>query len=114
MFFLLTQGIGVNEQNIHSLDSALHYAVRNVDHKVVELLLNWDADPNIMNRSKESPMSMAQELNDQQVILDVLLEARAKDGRADEQDNTLNVEEPEFHKKTTSMRMERWTAKRQS
>ena len=109
---LETQGISVNEQNIHTLDSPLHYAVRNVDHKVVELLLNWDADPNVMNRNKETPLSMAQELNDQDAILDALLEARAK--VEDAEDNTLHVHQPEIHKMTTSMRIEQWTAKRHS
>ena len=122
-FFLLTQGCDINGQNIHTLDSALHYAVRNVDHKLVELLLSWDADPNLMNRNKETPISLAQDVVDDN-ILDALLEARADlygnadadDGNGDviDRTDTLDVQKPELHKKSTSQRLEQWTAKRDS
>merc|ERR1719295_27933 len=117
-FFLLTQGVGVNVQNIVSQESALHLAVRNKDHKIVELLLNWDADPNTMNLDKQTPISIAQDFSDDQGLMDVLLEARAKlHGNANAVDTTTpDVDEdelPDLRQKTTSMRMDAWTAKRQ-
>jgi len=120
VFYLLTNGCSVNEQNLLTQNCALHYAVRNADHKLVDLLLSWDADANLMNADKQTPIAMAQDLSDQN-ILDVLLEARAKlfgdDDDEEEQPPrmvTLNVESsPEVPRRTTSQRMEEWTAKRQ-
>mmetsp|Transcript_67445 Transcript_67445/g.60583 ORF Transcript_67445/g.60583 Transcript_67445/m.60583 type:complete len:470 (+) Transcript_67445:27-1436(+) len=67
VFFLLTQGATVNEQNINDGNTALHLATANRDEKVVDLLLKWDADPNVTNKSQETPITISSQWRDQTI-----------------------------------------------
>lgn len=67
VFFLLTQGATVNEQNKDDGNTPLHHATYNRDEKIVDLLLKWDADPKVMNRNEESPITISSQWRDQTI-----------------------------------------------
>lgn len=67
VFFLLTQGASVNEQNSMNENTALHYATSKRDEKIVDLLLKWDADPTAENKDKESPITISSQWRDQTI-----------------------------------------------
>jgi len=100
VFFLLTQGCAVNEASLHSLDTALHYAVAARDEKTVDLLLKWDADAQCMNKKKITPIMLATQLRDQNIIgllSRAMAERNGRGGVGDEAEN-----EPQFVQQKTN------------
>eukprot|EP00484_Ammonia_sp_Unknown_P020859 CAMPEP_0197027810 /NCGR_PEP_ID=MMETSP1384-20130603/7683_1 /TAXON_ID=29189 /ORGANISM="Ammonia sp." /LENGTH=465 /DNA_ID=CAMNT_0042456723 /DNA_START=20 /DNA_END=1417 /DNA_ORIENTATION=+ len=68
ILYLLTNGVSPNDTNPSTGDTALHVAVRTRDVKVVALLCKYDADPSIENNARESPLSIASEFKDDDII----------------------------------------------
>lgn len=95
VFFLLTQGASVNEQNPQSLNTPLHYATLNRDEKIADLLLKWDADPNVMNVQKESPITIASAYRDQTMY-------RMLAGIKAASNSNLSADQPDFHRLKTN------------
>ena len=72
VFLFLTQGVNVNEQNPETRDTALHIAVRVRDEKIVDLLLKWDADPNIGDKQNETAISLSYQYKDKDIYLRIV------------------------------------------
>jgi len=65
---LLNEGANVNEQNPETLDTALHFAISAKDDKSIDLLLEWDADPNAQNKKQETPISIASQFDNKDLF----------------------------------------------
>ncbi|XP_014228955.1 uncharacterized protein LOC106653870 [Trichogramma pretiosum] len=78
--WLLKEGCRVNDKELDRVsDSPLHVAVFNQDLELVRLLLNFGADVNATNFQKQTPVHLAFEMRNQEMV-DLLL-ARCRDGR---------------------------------
>ena len=67
-----------NAQNPNNGETALHTAVRSRDIKMVALLSKYAADPTIRNRNLETPITIAMENNDYD-ILEIIAPETQKD-----------------------------------
>merc|ERR1719361_2037514 len=68
IIYLLTNGVSPNLQNQINGETALHTAVRARDVRVVAMLSKYGADANITNAEYETPLVLASENNDQDII----------------------------------------------
>merc|ERR1711971_718486 len=64
ILYLLTNGLSPNARNTKNGDTPLHSAVRAHAVKVVGILLQYNADTQITNHQRETPLSIASENGD--------------------------------------------------
>jgi len=67
---LLSKGIQVNQQDVTG-NTALHYAVKSKNIEMIQKLIEYDADCNILNNDKESSMELARCSEDKNILMAV-------------------------------------------
>lgn len=68
LLFLLEQGVSPNRQNTKTGDTALHTAVQARDLKITSLLCRYEADARITNRNMETPLTLAIDSQDHDLV----------------------------------------------
>eukprot|EP01084_Bolivina_argentea_P001576 2909_1 len=68
VFLLLTKGAIVNAQNTQNNDTPLHHAVHKHDEKIISLLLQYNADPYVMNKNNETAITISSKFRDKSIF----------------------------------------------
>eukprot|EP01083_Nonionella_stella_P026718 73593_1 len=68
ILYLLDAGVSPNSQNRNNGETALHTAVRTREVHVVALLSKYNADQNITNNNRETPLTIASDNKDEDIL----------------------------------------------